>query len=437
MVRAQNIWRHFYIAHIIPRVDGKPQGPLKQIQVNGDDTNYVQSFLDDGIVPDICWRDAGAGGTTWYPSDDGPYAPGGNPQQASLANNSWLNTGTWDIDTRKFPHGFRPFSDWVHAHNMKFVLWFEPERVGSPTSWLGKHHPEWLLPATDSTVGAILDQGNPVALKWLINHVDGMIISQGLDWYREDMNGCGPLPAWRNHDAPDRQGITENFYVQGHLKYWDELKRRNPGLCIDSCASGGRRNDLETMRRAVPLLRSDFQFPDSQQHVFEGNQGHTYGLSFWFPFQGSGVLRYDPYSYRSFYMASFGMGGLTSENGKAQQTAYAECARIAPDILFGDYYPLTPYTLNDTDWIAWQFDRPESGEGCVQAFRHPKSEQQEMALKLQGLIPSGKYEISNFDKPGTLSFSGKELMQDGLPVKLEARGSTVFVYKLIQLAAGK
>jgi len=35
---------------------------------------------------------------------------------------------------------------------------------------------------------------------------------------------------------------------------------------IDSCASGGNRNDLETLRRAVPLLRSDcFGDPTIQQ----------------------------------------------------------------------------------------------------------------------------------------------------------------------------
>jgi alpha-galactosidase len=431
IVRAQNIWRHFYIAHTLPKVGAQPQGPLKQIQVNGDDTGYVQSYLDAGIIPDICWRDAGAGTTTWYPSDDGPYAPGGHAPQPAFANWAWLNTGTWEVDARKFTNGFRPFTDWIHDRNMKFVLWFEPERVGSPTSWLGKNHPEWLLPATDTTVGAILNLGNSDALDWLVKHVDRLIKSQGIDWYREDMNGKGPLPAWRNNDAPDRQGITENMYVQGHLKYWDELKRRNSGMSLDSCASGGRRNDLETMRRAVPLLRSDFQFPDSQKGVFEGNQGHTYGLSFWLPFQGSGVLGYDPYSYRSFYMASFGMGGLTSQNKAAQKQAYAECTKISPYMLFGDYYPLTPYSLSEDAWIAWQFNRAETGEGCVQAFRHPKSELPAMKLKLQGLDTIKTYEIEDFDKNERLLFSGKELIENGLPVTLGVRGSAVFRYNTI------
>ena len=70
-----------------------------------------------------------------------------------------------------------------------------------------------------------------------------------------------PLSFWRDNDAEDRQGITEIRHVEGYLAYWDELRRRHPEMLIDTCASGGRRNDLETLRRAVPLLRSDFQAP--------------------------------------------------------------------------------------------------------------------------------------------------------------------------------
>ena len=39
---------------------------------------------------------------------------------------------------------------------------------------------------------------------------------------------------------------------------WDELRRRHPGLWIDNCASGGRRIDLETLTRSLPLWPSDF-----------------------------------------------------------------------------------------------------------------------------------------------------------------------------------
>ena len=101
------------------------------------------------------------------------------------------------------------------------------------------------------------------------------------------------FPIWRRNDAPDRQGITEIRHVDGYLAYWDELLSEHPNMLIDSCASGGRRNDLETLRRAVPLLRSDY--------ILEpiGNQCHTYALSFWVPFYGTGVGAIDPYLFRS------------------------------------------------------------------------------------------------------------------------------------------
>ena len=413
VVRAQNLWRRWYRAHVIPHFDGKPQQPITQIQIAGREVDIVnaEKFLKAGIRPDLCWCDAG-----WYPTDGGRFKD----------KLRWLNTGTWEPDPKTFPQGFRPFSDWVHAHDMSFLLWFEPERVGDPNSWLAKNHRDWLLPETSSTVGAILNEGNPEAWKWLVDHLDGMIKSQRIDWYREDMNGGGPLPAWRKNDADNRQGITENFYVQGHLALWDELKRRNPALHIDSCASGGRRNDLETMRRAVPLLRSDFQFPDSKG-VVEGNQGHTYGLSSWLPFQGTGVYFYDTYSFRSYYLPSFGMGELTPDNTEAQKKAYRECRQIAPCMLFGDYYPLTPYSLDDGQWIAWQFDRPEQGDGLVQAFRRNKNEQSTKTLRLFGLTPSAQYEVTDLDLKTPKKVLGQELMECGLPIVIAEKPGAVLI----------
>ncbi|HZZ42350.1 MAG TPA: alpha-galactosidase [Tepidisphaeraceae bacterium] len=423
VAEAQNLWRRWYIAHNLPRIGGKPQSATAQIQVGGgeNDIAYVQKFLDAGIHVDLCWRDAGGDAAScWFPTGSGPY---------KIPGMAWLNSGTWEIDPAKYPHGFKPFTDWIHARNMQFVLWFEPERVGDPNSWLGKNHPEWLLPGASH--GGTLNEGDPAARKWLTDHVSGMIQSQGIDWYREDMNGSGPLPAWRKHDATDRQGITENFYVQGHLAFWDELRRRHPDLRIDSCASGGRRNDLETMRRAVPLLRSDFQFP-SMPGVVEANQGETYGLSSWLPFQGTGSYFYDTYSSRSFYLPGFGMGGLTPENTASQQKAYGECRKIAPMMLMGDFYPLTEYSLQPDHWIGWQFNRPEQGDGVVQAFRRVHCAEQTRTLKLSGLEPSGQYEITNFDREGVVNISGKELMETGLPVEIkEQPGAAVIVYRKV------
>ena len=434
VVRSQNIWRRWYRVHNLPGTQGVPQPPVAQVGTSGSvaDIPRIEQMLAAGIHLDNCWRDAQTGGEkplTWWPSETGPYNKTVHPKAQP-----WWNSGTWDIDRTKYPQGFNPFSDWAHSRGLTFMLWFEPERVGNPNSWLAKNHPEWLLPPNEHTYGVtpsndpILDLGNPVALKWLTDHVDSLIKSEGIDWYREDMNGGGPLWAWRKTDAPDRQGITENLYIQGHLQFWDELRRRHPHLRIDSCASGGRRNDLETMRRAVPLLRSDFEHPN-QVGVVEGNQGHTYGLSKWLPFQGTNTALADSYSYRSSFLPSFGMHVADLA---VQKKARAECRRIANSMLLGDYYPLTPYSLQRDQWIAWQFEQPEKGEGVVQAFRRPESPYESARFKLRGLDAAATYEVENLDG-GKATHPGRELMERGLAVTAAtAPSALIYIYKRAQ-----
>ena len=424
VVRGQNLWRSWYIAHVLPRIGGVPQPPTTQVQVGASLATWgnVQAYLDEGIKPDILWRDAGSDSkSTWYPS-------------AGPRKTEWLNTGTWEPDPARYPQGFRPFSDKARANGMQFLLWFEPERVGDPGSWLGKNHPEWLLPG--NSAGDVLNLGNPNALKWLIEHIDRMVKVEGLDWYREDLNGDGYATAWRKADAQDRQGITENLHVQGHLTFWDELRRRNPNLRIDSCASGGRRNDLETMRRSVPLLRSDWSvmnFKDAPLQR-EGNQSQTYGLSSWLPWQGAGVHFTDSYSVRSYYLTGFGMiipGGWkkTAESIAAVRKGYAECRRIAP-LMLGDYFPLTPHSLDTTSWIAWQFQRADLGESVLQAFRRPDAVSDTLTVKLHGLVPQQRYEIENLDG-GKEVRTGAELMRGHVVTLRDKPAAAVLVLKAI------
>jgi len=426
VVRAQNLWRSWYLAHVLPRVEGRPQQPTAAVWVDGSLSSWpsVQAFLDAGIRPKICWRDAG-GLKTWYPSSNGPFTD----------KKAWLNTGTWEVDATKYPSGFKPFSDKARANGMQFLLWFEPERVGDPNSWLGKNHPGWLLPG--NSAGDVLNLGDPDALAWLIEHIDAMVKSQGLDWYREDLNGGNYGTAWRRHDAADRQGITENLYVQGHLAFWDELRRRHPHLRIDSCASGGRRNDLETMRRAVPLLRSDWSVAAyaKESLQIEGNQAQTYGLSSWLPWQGTGVPFFtDRYAVRSYYLTGFGILAAGDWNKNEDKRAdmirgYTEAQRIGP-LLLGDYYPLTPYSLDKNSWIAWQFHRADLNEGVVQAFRRPESKKDSLTVRLRGLDPQQHYEIEDFDGDGGVS-TGAELM-NGYTFHLRQRPAAA-VFRLKRL----
>jgi alpha-galactosidase len=303
----------------------------------------------------------------------------------------------------------------VHQQGKKFIVWFEPERVGDRESWLAKEHPDWILG------GSLLNLGHPDACRWLVDRIDAILTEQGIDYYRQDFN-MDPLPNWRGADAPNRRGMTENKHVMGYLAFWDELRRRHPGLLIDSCASGGRRNDLETLRRSVPLLRSDYQFG---HEATTPNQGHTYGISSWIPYYGSGCYYNDPYSARSYIMPCSGYAGTNA----ATRRAYEECRQVAPFML-GDFYPLTPYSIQAGDWIAWQFDRPDLGGGVVQAFRRDKNEESFKMLRLHALSASVKYTITDLDGAAPGKITGRELMEKGLGIELKSRpGAAVIFYR--------
>lgn len=292
----------------------------------------------------------------------------------------------------------------------------------------------------------LLNLGNPVAWKWLVGHVDKLLVDNGIDLYRQDFN-IDPLLFWRGNDAPDRQGITEIKHVMGYLAYWDELRRRHPDMLIDSCASGGRRNDLETMRRAVPLWRSDYAYESI------GHQGMTYGISMWIPFHGTGtvatsdapyygggVTPIQPYAFWSNAAPSFGSGIDIRE----KTLDYGALRRLFGDwreinrYYYGDFYPLTPYSQDEAAWIGWQFDYPEVGEGLIQAFRRGKSDEDTVHLKLRGLNPKASYAVKVVDAVGSealsqRSWSGAELMDVGLPVTLKDRpAAAVLTYSRVK-----
>jgi len=231
---------------------------------------------------------------------------------------------------------------------------------------------------------------------------------------------------WQNHDEPDRQGITENKYVSGYLAYWDELRRRHPNMLIDSCASGGRRNDLETMRRAVPFIRSDYIFEEI------GQQCHSYAINWWIPYHGTGTFLIEPYHFWSTMAPHVTpCWDLRDQNldYESLRRWLGQWRQVAPGY-YGDYYTLSPYSLQDDVWMAWQFDRPDLNQGFVQAFRRSNSYTLTAQFPLRGLDPQARYTISTIDGKDEQTFTGRELMEKGLPVTIpDTPGAAVITYK--------
>jgi len=110
--------------------------------------------------------------------------------------------------------------------------------------------------------------------------------------------------------------------------------------------------------------------------------------------------------------------------------------RQVADNYYGDFYPLTPYRTENDVWMAWQFDRPENGEGMVQAFRRLESPMVSANFKLHGLEPAERYSVTNLDFPGSIEMTGQELMQKGLLVSLKKQpDSALITYRKVKVKA--
>jgi alpha-galactosidase len=339
--------------------------------------------------------------------------------------------GNWLCDPQKFPRGLKPVSDACHQGGLKFILWFEPERVAKNTQ-IAREHPEFVFGGKE---GGLFNLGDPAARRWLTDLLSQRITEFGLDVYRNDFN-IDPLGFWRQHDAPDRQGMTEIRYVEGQYAIWDELLAKHPGLWIDNCASGGRRIDLETCMRSVPLWRSDTSC--SPGHPI-WNQTQTQGLSLYIPLFTACCWTPDTYD-----MRSAATGGLICQfdylNEKfPMREAKAALAEVKENqkYWYGDFYPLTEAALTPDVWAAYQFHRADLQSGIVLAFRRNESPYTALSVKPGAINPAASYAVEFIDDARQTverTIAGRDLAEE-LELRLpKKQGSLLLRYREIQQA---
>ena len=112
-----------------------------------------------------------------------------------------------------------------------------------------------------------------------------------------------------------------------------------------------------------------------------------------------------------------------------------QMAAASPNFL-GDYYPLTPYAsdIERDVWMAWQWDRPEAGEGAIQAFRRDENLDSQRRFRLRGLDPEATYRIRNLDleQDTDVQISGAKLLRDGLTIQLtQPRSAALILYSKV------
>ena len=439
---ATNFWRSWFINCNLPAADAsgslpKPFSscclasdtglPNSDGSISERSTTWrpsLEKMITEDVKVDFRWFDAG-----WYAAPDG----------SSPVSDWWGTVGTWALDPEKWPDKtFRESTDFAREHGMKTLMWFEPERVTDPESLVKNHsyRQEWAI--RREGCGAISNNiGIPECLAWTTERICKVLRENKVEMYRED-NNSDPGALWRYLDlleGESRTGITECKFVIGHYKMWDDIIActLDFGGCgfVDSCASGGGRNDLESLRRGIPLLRSDDDRTTTALRL-----SMTTSFNKWIPFCGANTKekasqlaltgRSDVYTWRASYLPSLNVDSQfvqdESQNFDMLRFGLREWKKLSPYML-KDYYVLTPWhSQNDkTGFTAYTFFDEETGCGALLLFRMEDCSEDSLTVRLPYAEDGYHYTLTDEDSVETTVFSGSVLKNEGCSFTLPER----------------
>ena len=443
----------FMVAHNSPR-DGRGEllKPILPVTVSGGNRSpeqmkrVVDYVVRAGLPCDTVWVDAG-----WY-------GPKHVPQVDCNCGECWKNhVGDWRVNTGVHPSGsLRGVSDAAHAANLRFLLWFEPERLSGAAPIL-REHPEFAhyvhVPGAPD-VFRLLDLGNPEAWRWIYDTLCRTIEENGVDVYRQDFN-MDPGMVWAHLDEPERRGVSEIRHVAGLYRLWDALRERFPDLLIDNCASGGGRLDFELTARSHCNCRSDYFIPrpgnmegvdhSPARHRWQivMGQNATLNTLAWIPFQANeanGAAWFDDGEF--FSLLGTGIvftppdwdGGCIHRDFTPEETAWFKKMLAVADrvrrILSGTFHPLTPpRTLSETDWAAYEGLLPATGEGFAAFFRRSRAPA-EQTFALRGLDDGATYELADASTGAVSRATGRDLRNYSVSADPAPTGRIVFFRRL-------
>ncbi len=362
-----------------------------------------------------------------------------------------IGLGNFMEHTGKFPKGLRHLSDYVHAKGMLFGLWVEFERVDIRTANLGScpWKPEWIVHQKGYAYRSWgqhfydLCLGVPEAAAWALENICDTIDRYGVDWLKYDSNEwsvCDDL----THGHGEKDG--EWAQIEGMNHVMRSVAERYPKLIIENCSGGSQRADLGTARYCTYFACHDTNWPSALTRRYAHGAGCIYpqyynkqmtGYQVEFPYlsppqiQGEAPLGSQE---RLEWRAMSRMMGLFETGNWMGKMNWDELTRLSPIItfyktirhtLFGKRYVLRGTdpvieraNLESDNWEAYEYIAPGEEMVCVYFFRCA-SPDASFSIRLKGLQPEASYRIRYFRNPNTDRFTGTDLMQRGIVLRLE------------------
>lgn len=384
------------------------------------DQRYECLWIDTGW-----YGKCGQSGVTWTTQAGNWY----------FSNRYKDNNGNGTADIGKL-------SEQLQKQGKDLLLWFEPERVRYNTE-LYRNCSDYLLKdRSDSEIRRegidkytfLFDFSNDDACDYMIDKISDIIQENGVTWYRQDFN-MDPASYWSYNDEANRKGMTEIKYITNLYRYLDALIHE--GIMIDSCASGGRRLDLEMMKRSLPLWNSDYVTEEGS--TYDKVRSINYNLSWWLPIHAGGWPWKDyekseqgiqdlTYAFRVDMNSGMQLGYNILKDSEIQKLLdqYFVCR----ELMNGDYYILATGAYDGVGIkdACYEFYKQEKEKGYLVAFRPKNCPTESATYKLKGLNAKATYELEFVDTGETRIMTGEQLMTEGLTVTYSVAKQALLIY---------
>lgn len=347
--------------------------------------------------------------------------------------------GDWEIDKNKFQNGFKSLISRVNGLGMKFGIWIEPEMV-TRDSKLFKNHPEWVMNFTtreyeESRCQLILNLAIDDVKNYIINVIDCLLKNNNIEYLKWDMNRYVSGPNLPNVPCCEQKMVWVK-YIRNLYEIFGYIKKTYPNLFFETCASGGLRTDIETLKYSDRVNYSDNHDPvdslymrEGLMHVFPafyiGGSGHISA-------SGSGFnKRVCPLSFKAL-LGMTGSLGISVDLNKASEEELKEIAEyislakeLRNTVQLGTYYQLK--SIYKDNYRCLEFLSPDGKEALVFIF----APQLTFAycfppIKLFGLDKNSLYRVDD-----SYTMSGEGLMNKGVDSKVYGLGN--MVAKLIKI----
>jgi alpha-galactosidase len=338
--------------------------------------------------------------------------------------------GDWYVNPEKFPHGLKPLIHRIHALGMDFGLWVEPEMI-NPDSDLYRKHPDWVLnfpgrPRTESRNQLILNLARADVRDYVEGFLDKILTDNDIAFLKWDYNRNWSEPGWDQVPVEEQRRLYVEF-IRNLYSIFADLRRKHPGIEIESCSGGGGRVDLGILRYTDEVWPSDNTDPFDRISMQDGfSYAYTPQIMMaWVtdsPHWLNGRSTSLAYRMLSSMQGSLGIGAnlnhWSADDFATAKRLIAAYHAVQRTIARGDLYRLIS-PRDGSKSSATETVSGDQAQAVVFAFSNATEEGVGFpALELEGLDPAAEYGLTFIEgkaRPGTpVTASGAWWMHHGL-----------------------